>query len=79
MTRRQNSKQVRVTIREFCDRCPVRAQCLEEGMKEVRGIWGGTTPEERRMLRAKQAVLNIHLTASSALSTRHSEENGVHT
>jgi WhiB family redox-sensing transcriptional regulator len=36
-----------------CARCPVAAQCLAwaAGTGEPAGIWGGTTPEERRLLR----------------------------
>lgn len=33
-----------------CARCPVRAQCLEAGMTELWGIWGGLSPLERRAL-----------------------------
>lgn len=32
----------------YCWRCPVRAQCLRDGMDEEGGIWGGLTPQERR-------------------------------
>ncbi|MGH3448139.1 MAG: WhiB family transcriptional regulator [Nocardioidaceae bacterium] len=37
-----------------CAVCPVAAQCLEWAliMPEAHGIWGGTTPEERRLSRA---------------------------
>jgi len=36
-----------------CAACPVRADCLEWalGVGEADGIWGGTTPHERRILR----------------------------
>ena len=36
-----------------CARCPVAAQCLAWAVLagEPAGIWGGTTPEERRLLR----------------------------
>ena len=34
-----------------CARCPVRARCLEAGMSEEYGVWGGLTEEERRALR----------------------------
>lgn len=35
-----------------CARCPVRAECLDEAMSAgmTDGIWGGMTPEERRLL-----------------------------
>ena len=37
----------------ICRRCPVVAQCLAAALEhgEDAGIWGGTTPEERRMMR----------------------------
>jgi WhiB family redox-sensing transcriptional regulator len=36
-----------------CARCPVARECLEWALREgeAAGIWGGTTPEERRALR----------------------------
>ncbi|MFD8980576.1 WhiB family transcriptional regulator [Streptomyces sp. NPDC059564] len=34
----------------FCGRCRVREECLSMGMDESEGIWGGTTPAERRSL-----------------------------
>ena len=39
------------TAREICLRCPVIAQCLKIGMFEEFGIWGGTTPEQRKQIR----------------------------
>jgi WhiB family redox-sensing transcriptional regulator len=37
---------------EVCATCPVREQCLQSALanKEGYGIWGGTTPRERRRL-----------------------------
>lgn len=36
-----------------CANCPVREECLDWALRigEAHGIWGGTTPSERRMLR----------------------------
>ena len=36
-----------------CEACPVRAACLQFALetKQVDGIWGGTTEDERRRLR----------------------------
>lgn len=43
---------------EFCDRCPVRAQCLEFALatpvSEDFGIWGGANERTRRALRARR-------------------------
>jgi WhiB family redox-sensing transcriptional regulator len=35
---------------EVCATCPVREQCLQTALatKEAYGIWGGTTPRDRR-------------------------------
>lgn len=36
----------------LCGRCPVRAACLDYALDhEQHGVWGGTTPAERRALR----------------------------
>jgi WhiB family redox-sensing transcriptional regulator len=37
----------------ICARCPVRRECLEFAYANapIYGIWGGTTPEERRQAR----------------------------
>jgi WhiB family redox-sensing transcriptional regulator len=32
----------------LCARCPVRRECLEYGLKDEYGIWGGSRPIERR-------------------------------
>lgn len=35
----------------LCAACPVRTECLEYGLGEPTGIWGGRTARERRMIR----------------------------
>jgi hypothetical protein len=44
------------TARAICARCPVTTQCREWAVRagEPAGIWGGTTPDERRLLRARR-------------------------
>ena len=37
-----------------CSGCPVREQCLAFGLDEEFGVWGGTTPDERKALREEQ-------------------------
>jgi WhiB family transcriptional regulator, redox-sensing transcriptional regulator len=39
--------------RAVCTRCPVAAECLDRALStgQDHGVWGGTTPEERRALR----------------------------
>ena len=36
----------------ICEGCPVRSECLEYAIEagEAFGIWGGTTPAERRRM-----------------------------
>lgn len=40
--------------KQICEHCPVRRQCLAEGLAQtganVWGIWGGLTANERRQL-----------------------------
>lgn len=52
---REHGREARLAINKYCVPCPVRAECLEEGMKERIGVWGGTTPLERRKLRLAEA------------------------
>ena len=35
-----------------CRSCPVQAQCLDHAIehREIRGVWGATTPNQRRRL-----------------------------
>lgn len=38
---------------EICDRCPVRNACLEIAVRDCEhGVWGGTTENQRRKIRA---------------------------
>lgn len=42
----------------ICASCTVRRACLEYAMThhEIHGIWGGTTPRERRTLRRQRQL-----------------------
>lgn len=40
--------------KRVCNRCPVMAACLTYGMDEDDGVWGGTTPSERRRIRRQR-------------------------
>jgi WhiB family transcriptional regulator, redox-sensing transcriptional regulator len=42
--------------RAICRTCPVIEQCLEHAMDwpETDGIWGGTTPRQRRTIRQRR-------------------------
>lgn len=39
--------------KEVCNRCPVKPECLDYAMRngELLGVWGGTTPAERKRMR----------------------------
>jgi len=51
-----------------CDRCTVRQHCLQLGLAQPAqsdlGIWGGTTPEDRRQLRLGLANTRTHSPAA---------------
>ena len=40
----------------ICAECPVRRSCLDHALEHdlVHGIWGGTTPEDRQVLRRQR-------------------------
>lgn len=38
-------------VRKICFNCPVRRKCLELGMQEEYGIWGGLTEKERGLIK----------------------------
>lgn len=43
--------------RMICSGCEVKAQCLEWGIQhEIYGMWGGTTPRERAVIRRKRNI-----------------------
>jgi len=55
----------------LCGACPVRADCLEAVMRwetgaAKYGIWGGTTPEERRKLVKNSAWKREHAAGADA-------------
>lgn len=41
-------------IQALCDRCPKNAECLAGALEyeDTDGVWGGTTPYQRRQLKA---------------------------
>lgn len=42
--------------KEVCDKCPVIDRCLEYGINEQYGVWGGTTPVERALMRRQRGL-----------------------
>lgn len=59
----------RRTINEYCVPCPVRSECLAEGLKERFGVWGGTTPKERRRLRNQDDIIRLMKRSDSSTAT----------
>lgn len=49
--------------RAFCRGCPVRVECLEFALAtgELFGVWGGTTPRERRRLASSVVAARVAL------------------
>ena len=45
----------------LCARCPVREPCLEMGLTDEDGIWGGTTPGERQRGKRYPENLRVHM------------------
>jgi WhiB family transcriptional regulator, redox-sensing transcriptional regulator len=47
-----------ITIRELCESCPVRPECLEYALADesLTGLWGGTTDTERRLIRRRRVA-----------------------
>jgi WhiB family transcriptional regulator, redox-sensing transcriptional regulator len=42
-------------LKAVCETCPVRLPCLDAGMAEQEGIWGGTSGIQRKRLRRSSA------------------------
>jgi WhiB family transcriptional regulator, redox-sensing transcriptional regulator len=42
-----------------CATCPYRQPCLEENLGERFGVFGGTTPEQRKEIRMGRAPLRV--------------------
>lgn len=41
-------------LRQMCAECPIRLGCLQAGLHEQHGIWGGLTPRQRYLYRRGQ-------------------------
>lgn len=52
-----DSVQQVAVAKTVCAGCPVRAECLDAGLGEEHGIWGATTPRQRRRIRTQKKRL----------------------
>ena len=52
--------------REVCNRCPVKATCLQENLWERDGIYGGATPSERKKMRKQYRATHTRKCAECA-------------
>lgn len=46
--------QTTTDAKRVCASCPVRDECLEYGIFEPYGVWGGKTDNERRRIRSER-------------------------
>lgn len=54
--------------RAVCAGCPMLARCLEYGMTQEFGVWGGTSEAERRRLRQQSARETAELERQATLN-----------
>jgi WhiB family redox-sensing transcriptional regulator len=64
--------------KRICRACPVQIQCLawalENGVAD--GVWGGTTPDERRIIRSlSRRTTRVRQMAMTRVITQQSAEN----
>lgn len=67
----------------ICGGCPVRKDCLAHALaqNESEGVWGGTTPAERKRLRRqiqKDARKSRLRQPNSSLAPRWAKSSGIH-
>lgn len=52
--------------RDLCSRCPVKTACLQANLWERDGIYGGTTPSDRKKLRKQYRATHTRKCAECA-------------
>jgi hypothetical protein len=50
-------RQAVLRAKTFCDHCSMRQACLDYGMTQEIGIYGGTTSGQRRRMRGKSITI----------------------
>lgn len=67
--------------RKVCATCPVTAECLEVGIAEKIGMWGGLSPKERRTYRRRAGRRLLQPVSSGAKygvpRVRHDGKHGL--
>jgi len=59
-----------VAPRKLCLQCPVRYECLDYGIDEPFGVWGGHSPSQRRRISAMVKKGSSLLEASQQIDLR---------
>jgi WhiB family transcriptional regulator, redox-sensing transcriptional regulator len=61
-----------VGAKAVCARCPVRSDCLRYALAAgpVQGVWGGTSEDERRLLRQREAKARVRAARRPGATTR---------
>jgi WhiB family redox-sensing transcriptional regulator len=59
-----------IPARKMCLGCPVRYECLEEGLEEPWGVWGGHSPTQRKRISSAVKKGSSLIDASKAIDAR---------
>lgn len=59
-----------IPARKLCLECPVRYQCLEDGLEEPWGVWGGHSPTQRRRISSAVKKGSNLIEVSKAIDAR---------
>ena len=62
--------------RKMCLQCPVRYECLEYGLDEQWGVWGGHSASQRRKLSSMMKKGSTLLEASQQIDARSRDVRG---
>lgn len=55
----ENQTRIPALVRRVCAACEVREECLEAGLDEDWGIWGGKTKSERLRMRRQAKRVRV--------------------
>ena len=69
---------VSIPAKRLCQQCPVQTECLEAGVGEFYGIWGGISVRERQRIRIRRAADN-GLPRPPTAKVRHGNSTGYNT